>query len=303
MFGRATGIRVERLTPDDGCSPTRVAFNVGEKWKVEVSLPGTFFSDGSVVNPPSVSVFFSSEGHMGEFALQDPPDGSPASVTVGIGTSPAGTHHVSAYFAYVRQESHHFNGAKWNPKFSIPAEIKYYPAGNVESRTHYLRGKMGSNDPDIPCFESFWEDGSPQVIEYGTEAHGRFRPPDSGPAYVEHFPNGTVALEIFTRLDSRQNSRTSRWVCRSVDGKERPHTYGDLELIQSKQVGLFLPETGEIGREYDPTIDFFSRHGRPEDWESLASTRPLFQLSRGNSTKTPKTSPTKVHRASRQKSR
>lgn len=238
----------------------------GVGWKIQAALP----LEGAMAR---VSVFLASPTTGGMFLLQDPPNGRASLVTIGQtrpDSYPAGSPPpASAAFAskaYIWSECHHSYGQMWDPSLSVPAEAWYYDSGIVHCAARYQRGKLGSPSPSIPCFMSFWANGSPQVVEFGSQGQGRHRPLEEGPAYVEFFPNGVPALEIFTSLDESNNPRPVKWQCRHDDNSTREPLVRDIRFARSKLVAWAAMSEPTSAGPRDPTSAFFIRHGSPDTW-------------------------------------
>jgi hypothetical protein len=289
IFPFKDGIRVERKSQPG--EATRLILTVDEVWKVQLCMPGVVIpSTQSELEPPSVTVFYSSEGDRGEFESQDPPRGGAAVMIASVGSCRRGGSGEISHFAYTKEEQRHTGGSKWDPRAGQAAEVHYYESGQVYMKIHYRRGKLGSSDPETPCFESFWENGNVQVAEFGDLERGRHRPATSGPAYAEYFPNGGAALEIYSKMTNAGRGVADRWVCRKPCGAVREADARDLELVRSTGLAMIGGGGGCCKTGYDPTAGFVFRHGQVLDWgEDEGEKPPAAPLSR--STSATKTSP------------
>lgn len=104
--------------------------------------------------------------------------------------------------AYVAAETHYSHLEKWNPSPGKCAETCFYPNGNIRWRRSFVKGQLRATG-DLPLYESFWENGTRQVVEYGSWPGGKHRDRTKGPAYTEFYPNGAIALCVFAQKGRR----------------------------------------------------------------------------------------------------
>lgn len=271
LCGTLSGVSIERI--EEPGEAAEVILSVGGDWKIRITGPG-----GHLVRGVSGVECF----ERGE--LQDTPDSSPGHVVVGVGAEKRSDASSWAHFAYIKQESHYFGGERWDPTSRAAAVTCYHDNGTVRWRAHFRRGILQSPAGGGPCFESFWPSGVTQIQEYGSRSQGRYRNSEEGPAYSEFFPNGGVALEIFTRRGSHGRGCASHWSCRTLEGKSRRASKQDIQLIRSDRLTLGNGDQTEVlaqaeAGEFDPTGGFEIRHifrGLPEvPGFSLRSSRGL----------------------------
>lgn len=162
---------------------------VGRDWKISLSYYGR--DEGG-----EVSVFYSEDrgdGNGANWYSQNLPDGSAAKILVNAQAEIPTTVRESAY---VCRASHMFGGLLWDPSARHPAEVAYYPNGNVYWLHRYQNG-LAKGRPGLPVFENYWEHGQLRIAEFGNDLLGKSRPIHEGPAYCEYYHNGQCAVEIY----------------------------------------------------------------------------------------------------------
>lgn len=117
--------------------------------------------------------------------IQDPKDGSPGLVMV---KNRKGR-------VFLSKETHYRCGLAWDPSPEVCAENVYREDGGVRWRARRVGGKL--NGRGKACFESFWSNNIPMIIEYGVQGRGKHREVDRGGAYQEFFPDGKLALMTY----------------------------------------------------------------------------------------------------------
>lgn len=166
------------------------------RWKLEISVGGAHQST-------IIQVFVSSDGG---WVLQDLPSGSPAetitspSVNFGDGGEVENT--------YVLSERNFFQGKLWNRLRESPADLAYYDHGGLRWTMKYTNGEPQTSRSSPWC-KFFWPSGSVMMEEYGSAKTGRHRPVQAGPAYQEYYPDGNIALSIFS--ENGQIVGTGKW--------------------------------------------------------------------------------------------
>jgi hypothetical protein len=164
-----------------------LAATVGDLWKVSLR-----YQEDEDAGSVSVFAKLSHGAPAHGWRSQDMPDGSPAKTFVAA--SEKGSMQ-SGVLAYVCRETHMFEGMLWDRSTDTPAEIAYYPNGNVYWRQRYqngtAKGRIG-----LPVFENYWDNGSVRILEFGNDLVGKTRPLSEGPAYSEYYPDGRLAAEI-----------------------------------------------------------------------------------------------------------
>jgi hypothetical protein len=181
---------VGRVTFSRSEAGNQLNIDVGSEWKI-----CAFYK--SEEEGGRVGSYAKNDGEGPRWVAQDLPRGGAAITEIFSETATAGGEE-STVAAYIGRKSHMFAGLLWDPSPLIAAESVYYPSGNLRWRHRYQNGSGRAGKPSIPVFESFWENGQPCIVEYGTAGLGRSRPIAEGPAYAEHYPNGKVAVKIFT---------------------------------------------------------------------------------------------------------
>lgn len=179
--------------PDENPAWTNISVRSGE-WAVGAEFSGA---------ESSVTIRARSGG--GEFVLQDSPS-RPALVQLRAGPP---------FSAAVTREAHFSGGTQWSPDAVTPAIRTYYAGGGVCWQARY-DGGVGGGSGGRARFESFWPDGTPQTIEFGSSKTGIHRPVPDGPAYSEFYPDGSQALEIYSEkgvipLDRRGEVMARLW--------------------------------------------------------------------------------------------
>ena len=114
--------------------------------------------------------------------MQDTKDVSPSEVTIKIRKGRV----------FLAKETHYRCGLTWDPGPGVCAENAYREDGGIRWRARRVDGKL--NGRGRPCFESFWANNIPMIVEYGSQGRGKHREIVNGGAYQEFFPNGKLAL-------------------------------------------------------------------------------------------------------------
>lgn len=193
----------------------------------------------------------------GEWEVHDLPSGGAASTQIQFDKKKD--------LACVVRETHFSHGEKWNPSPGKHAEVCFYQGGNVRWRQSFVAGLLRAAG-DLPVYESFWENGTRQVEEYGSCPGGRHRERNNGPAYMEFYPNGAMALCMFAQKGRRSGPPLFFW----ADGEKREPSKADLAVARS---------TLHCSRLTSPSdwiypAGFFSRHPHCVERGDTAGTAP-----------------------------
>lgn len=232
-----------------------------DSWKVSLLYHGS--DQGGEV---AVFVRDPEAGQLGHgWWTQDLPDGGAARVTIFAHHHPADGGLGES--AYVGRESHMFAGMLWDPSLTRPAEVAYYPDGNVYWWHRYQNG-FGKGKSGSPLFANYWENGRMRALEFGSEHVGKSRPLADGPAYCEFHPNGRPAVEIFAERkwdeSSGRSVLQSGWKARYFDVHGIQTTRKVMMEIKSEgeafgnQARRDLEDQGENKREERLFIDHFT---------------------------------------------
>lgn len=240
--------------------------NVGGEWKVSLVYHG--MEEGG-----EVGVFAREDRGDGRgevWVAQNLPDGSAARILVDAQSSTEGK--VEA--AYVCRSSHMFGGLLWDWSMSQPAEVAYYPDGNIHWRHRYQDGHAKAR-AGLPVFENWWKNGELSIVEFGNDLLGKSRPVEEGPSYSEFYPDGHPAVEICAeRRWSESQGRSilqPNWKALYYD-EEGKRTTREV-LMETKSNGGFLsPERrreiedqGESRKEEEKFLHRFTESIRLRD--------------------------------------
>lgn len=162
----------------------RMESEVPGGWKVDLEMDPA--SGACVVNVRRREKF-------GSWELQDTPEKGASRTLIAHVPSTSTPWPISAYVA---QETHHARGRRWNPSPGLPAEIAFHSTGAVRWKRSMVDGAPKSVG-DTPVFETFWDDGSPRIVEYGDSIRGKHRPVRLGPAYMEFRRGGELSVSVY----------------------------------------------------------------------------------------------------------
>jgi hypothetical protein len=226
-----------------GKDPGDLVAKVGEEWKISLAYYG--IEEGG-----EVSVFSREERTDGRgkgWYSQNLPDGSAAKILVNAQSRPESNR---PEMAYVCRSSHMFGGLLWDWSADQPAEVSYYPTGNVYWFHRYQNG-VAKGRSGLPVFENYWENGQVRIVEFGNDQVGKSRNVQDGPAYTEYYPDGRCAVEIYAERswsESRGHSvLLPGWKARYFDANGKRTTRE--VMMETKSVGGVLSADRQRGLE------------------------------------------------------
>jgi hypothetical protein len=252
---------------NDGGGRGDLVVKVGENWKISLSYHG--LEEGG-----EISVFSREDrgdGHGKGWYSQDLPDGRAAKILVDVHCR-LGGHRPD--MAYVCRSSHMFGGLLWDRSPDQPAEVTYYPNGNVYWRHRYQNG-IAKGRPSLPVFENFWENGQLRIKEFGNDLIGKSRPVQEGPAYCEYYHQGQCAVEIYAERKWSESSGRSTLLptCKARYFDERGQRTTREVLMKTKDSNGVITEDlrreledlGESRREEQTFLHRFTESIRLRD--------------------------------------
>lgn len=131
----------------------------------------------------------------GHWMPQDAPDGSPACSFIERGVDPSGLH--DEYY-YLGRTLHQSAGKRWDPSPSSPAEVSRREDGTIAWTRRFLRDLPADRGEDLPALQCFWSTGFPKVVRRSSVSLEDSS--SSLPIYAEFYPDGTPAVEVFSRF-------------------------------------------------------------------------------------------------------
>lgn len=186
---------------------------------------------------------------------QDLPQGGAAQTLILMEKGGAGVGPLLMDLAFVAAEIHFSHGTKWNPSPERMAEVGYYPDGVVKWQRSWIQGRVRAVG-DHPSFRSFWENGNPQVVEYGGQwggmGGGKDRARSKGPAYEEFYRNGNKALSMF----AENGEQIGPMIFFGTGGKIRKPKKEELEIARRE----IQAEKLTSPMDWMPHSPFLARH-------------------------------------------
>ena len=171
-------------------SPSGIEFFVAvrDSWRLEM-----LYDDSSGNSTITVYSGFRSEDAGVVWDKHDLPSGTASFTKIEKADGPF---EGGCDFCFVSEERHFSHGELWDRSLQIPAYRGYYSDGVARWELRYVDGRAAGRD-GIPLGKLFWGNGNVMAEEYGDSIVGRNRPLADGPAYLEYYPDGTVACKVF----------------------------------------------------------------------------------------------------------
>jgi hypothetical protein len=161
---------------------------VRDSWRVEM-----LYDEPSGIAELTVLACSPEEGGGATWSKHDLPSGSPSFTRI---EKTDGPFEGGCDFCYVSREMSFSHGELWDRSLHIPADRGYYSDGSARWEIRYVSNRTAGRDGSPLC-RLFWGNGNVMAEEYGDSLIGRHRAAEDGPAYLEYYPNGTVAAKVF----------------------------------------------------------------------------------------------------------